>query len=332
LIQQIQIQTTRTHNIHSRPVISPMTSHRTSLVKRPPGQFRVPPFYWRGGDVLNEQEFLRDEYRTTLADHRSVQGRLRLVNADVSEATSVLHEREGYTNALAAFLEQDVTCAKQEAAMRERLRQIEAEIESLHFRVSQLRATQNPATANILRKEHAYFWIEIQRGQQEIQTAIAKGDEAKRQMAACMANGRYRDAIRIEEEYRRLTKKRHRLRVMTSAAQLEFQALKPITALQDRESREERVALWRNLQAQMELVRMEDRSDRRTAKRRGQLGFWIGQIEELNQRLVDLGVEEGVIDCAALRERMMPDGEEEQGLPPEETFQTRPDTHQTLRV
>jgi hypothetical protein len=313
-----------------------MTVHRASLAKRPPGQFRVPPFYWRGGDVLTEQEFLREEYRSALAELRSVQQRLHLVNADVSEAASVLREREGYTNALAAFLEQDVSCAKQETELRETLRQIEGEIESVHARLTALREEQNPAAAGALRKEHAYYWIEIQRGQQEIQTGIDKANEAKRQMAACMVNRRYRDAIRIGEEYRRLGEKGKRLRVVTRKAQLQFQAMQPTTPLQDAESREEREALRRNLDAAMELMKMEDRRARRKAKRRAQLAFWIGQIEELNDRMRDIGAEGSVVNAVELRERMLPDkeggGEEEDEIEPEQTFQTRPHTRDMLRV
>jgi hypothetical protein len=304
-----------------------------SFAKRPPGQTRAPPFYWRGGDVLTEQEFLRDEHRLALIDLRLAQQTLVRVNADVAEASSVHREREGYTNALAAFLEQDVSCAKQETEMRDRLRKLEGEIDLLHTRLTQLRGLQNPAAAGSLQKEKGYYWIEIQRGQQEIQTNVDKGNEAKRQMAACTVNKRYRDAIRLADECRRLTEKRQRLRVMTRQAQLQFQAMHPTTPLVDAESRAEREALRNSIEAHIDLMRMEDRSICRKAKRRAQLEFFIRQVEELNGRMKALGVTEGVVDAEEIRARMIPgEGRREEEEVPEQTFHTRLGSRNTYRV
>jgi hypothetical protein len=76
---------------------------------------------------------------------------------------------------------------------------------------------------------------------------------------------------------------------------------------------------------------MEDRKARRRPKRRAQIGSRTTEVENLNRRMSDLGVSDAVVDIAELRSRMLP-RQEGDVVEPEETFQTRPDTRQKLRV
>jgi hypothetical protein len=80
-------------------------------------------------------------------------------------------------------------------------------------------------------------------------------------------------------------------------------------------------------------MRMQDRSDCRIAKHRAQLQFLMHQVEELNGRLQDLGVTEGILDLEERRARMIPPaaaGEKEEV--PEQTFHARFGSRNTFRT
>ena len=53
--------------------------------------------------------------------------------------------------------------------MKQRLRELEAEIDQANREIAALKATQNQATLAILQKEKAYYLIEIQRGNKMIE-------------------------------------------------------------------------------------------------------------------------------------------------------------------
>jgi hypothetical protein len=274
--------------------------------KRPPGQYRRPEFYWRGGDVLREQEHLRDEHRKALLDLQAAKRRQKQLEDEICEAENVLREREGYTNALAAYLERDVSASQKETQMKVYLRQLEAQVEAASAEVAELRRIQNPSVAAILLKQKAFYAIEVQRMQKLVQNGTNQQNEDKRQIAACSVNQRYRDARFFDHELGRLLTKRQHLRIIVSRAKLEFEALPRDRVLTDDTSRSDRAALRRNIEAAIERLRMEERRRTKTPNRRAALASLLAQVAELNDRLVDIGLEKKVVNLAPLRERMLP--------------------------
>ena len=290
-----------------------MTEEQLKLFeKRPPAPYCRQEFYWRGGDPLKEQEFLREEYKKALADLRVAQQQLQQVQSDVNDANDVLREREGYTRALSSYLERDVSLSTREIAMKEQLADLEKQIAEHQEQLNKVRALQNPAAAAALAKERGYYMIEIQRGQKAIQNNVELENEAKRQMAACTVNGKYRKAVALEHELKTVTAKRNHLRQLVQKTKINFEAMRPVSSRQDPESRRERTALSKNSKNSILLLRLQERKRTRGPKYEAHLNNLLDQVAELNERMCEIGLEDETVDVDALRERVFREGDDEE--------------------
>jgi hypothetical protein len=272
--------------------------------KRAPSQFRTPEFYFRGGDILKEQEYLREEVRKARAEWQSSKRRLDQLDLDVADATEVLRQREGYTQALASYLEQDVSSAQQEIELKSQLVQLEADIEELQNHLSEVKSKHNPAAPASLQKETGYYLIEIQRGQQEIRQNNELSDERRRQIAACTVHPSYRKALSLEAEIDRLSTKRHNIQLLVQTAHAKMESYRPVMQREDGESRGERNVLRKNIRTRINFARMKERKGAREQKRRARLMWMLTEIEELNERMLDVGLDAEVVETSELRARM----------------------------
>jgi hypothetical protein len=248
----------------------------------------------------------------------------------VADATAVLHERDGYTAALAVFLEQDVSASKQESEMKVELRSLEAQISDLQARLEACKALQNPAHAAYRVKEKGFYVIEIQRYQASIHLSREGAQQAKRQIACCVVHPRYRTGIALAAQTQKLLRKQKRLRAILGSTHKEFQKLKPERPLADDNSKKEREASRMAIDDHMKLLRAKERKDVRAEKHRTHLEGLLRQIEELNSSLGDIGLEQQIVDVDGLRREMNPTEEEEISWDsdsdqdqPDETFQTK---------
>jgi hypothetical protein len=66
-----------------------MPGNKMPYSKPPTSHYAMPAFYWRGGDVLREREYMTDEYRNAFADHHGVKIGLQRVQAEFQQATEV---------------------------------------------------------------------------------------------------------------------------------------------------------------------------------------------------------------------------------------------------
>lgn len=289
------------------------------FAKRPPAQYQKPEFYWRGGDVLKEQEHLYDEYKEVLAKYRRAEVENRVANNQLQDAQDVLRDREGYTNALSAYLNRDTEAARIEIEKKAQLAQIESEIKEIEVQIQDYKEIQNPAVAATFEKEKAYYLIEIQRGNKAIDLADQQNMEAKRQRAACRVNSRYRNAMRTEYQLEKVTHKKNHLRQIVSKAKMTFDALRPAQALQDANSRRERTELQNGIKQHVTYLRTKERNENRAKKHEEHLTTLFNEIEELNDSMREIGMEEeDIIDTDKLREKIFYDEEEDESSDQEE--------------
>ncbi|OHT06379.1 Psp-related protein [Tritrichomonas foetus] len=271
--------------------------------RRPPSQFQQSKFYFRGGDVLREQEYLREEYRSALAELRVAQQQAKIVSNQLEDAKDVYNEREGYTNALKAFLESDTKMSEQERSMKDRLVELEHQIEEDSRQLEALKATMNPATLAQLQKEKAYYMIEIQKGERTIESYNEQRDNAKNQIAACTINGKYRTALELEFLNDKYAKKKKYLRQLVQQLKIDFEALRPVIPSNDQESKIERTALMAQINDKITLLRVEEKEKRREQKHIQRIDNLINQIEELNDRMCEIGLDNDVVETEELRKR-----------------------------
>jgi Zn-dependent protease with chaperone function len=70
-----------------------MAMKKVPFSRQPVSQFRIPAFYFRGGDILREREYLADEYKKALSNYRRAQFALRQIESDLRVAGATLNER-----------------------------------------------------------------------------------------------------------------------------------------------------------------------------------------------------------------------------------------------
>jgi hypothetical protein len=269
-------------------------------------QHCTPPFYWRGGDVLREREYITDEYRKALIDLERAEQDLHTVKLQVEAAANVLNERDGYTTALAAFMEGDPEGFTTENEMKRELIQLERDITHNETLLRKRRAVHNPGIASALQKEKAYYMIDIERHIK----AIANLDDDKRRarntMAGIAISPRWNTAIQTEYNLDKVNRKKRFLRSLVNRVKSEFDNTRALSGGQSDGARSERVALHDGLAMTMEIHRAEEKLERRPPKHANEINFFIEQIEDLNAKMIEIGMDAEVVDTQGLRERMLP--------------------------
>lgn len=293
-------------------------SRKAPFPKTPQSQYRKPEFYWRGGDKYREQEYVTDEYKKALADYRIAEQELRVVKEEVAAASETLNERDGYTSALAGFMDDDADGYQTEVELKQELARLEREIHEHEEELQRRQAVHNPAVAGGLQKEKAYYLIEIQRGAKAIDNAYEESVHAREQLAACAVNNRYRNALQLEFQLDKVARKKRFLRSLVNKTKYTFDTRRPVAAVQTNDARTQRIVLQNGIDLKMSLARAEEKKERRRAKHANQINFLICQIEELNIRMSDIGMESDVVDTEPLRSKYLGTGGGNDGEKPNE--------------
>jgi hypothetical protein len=300
-------------NIKYRVVISLVTVMTDpTLKKKVSSPYKQETYYWRGGDVLREKEYLIDEFKKATEEYRLRESELKQVESELREAEETLREREEYTNALAGFLDSDAEGGQQESYFKKRLAFIECEISEAESELQETRAVHNPAVSSGLQKEKAYLIIDNQRLYKAIELAVEEYENSKRQTAACMASNKYDTVFELEGRLQELQRKKGFLRQLVSQKKKDFDSTRPIAPSQSSESRTERNILISGSDTELVVQRQEERRQRNPKKWDHRLNRLIEFIEELNDRLFDLGLDEDVVDTSSLRSSYLSKSSDEQ--------------------
>ena len=285
--------------------------------KPPTSQYRRPEFDWRGGDTYREKEFVADEYKKALAEYRQAEQELKIVQAEVTAASETLLERDGYTTALAEFLDGDTDGFTEEAQLKHELACVEREIAEHEAELQRRQALHNPAVSGALQKEKAYYLIEIQRATKAIENAQDDSLHAREQLAACVVNNKYRNALQLESQLDKKLRKKKYLRSLVNRTKYAFDSRRPVTVAQTDEARSQRLAMQSGIELKMSIMRAEERVERRRQKHANQINYLIDQIEELNVRMSEIGLESDCVDTDSLRDKYFGNGAEEAQQPEE---------------
>jgi hypothetical protein len=285
------------------------------FARKPPSKCKQEPYYWRGGDVLREREYLADEFKKALYDYRLAEFNLKQSEQELKQKNDLLYERDQYTQALAGFLDGDSEGGQIEGEYKRRLIAIEEEMALAERELRDARAIHHPAVASGLQKEKAYLIIENQRTSKAVDLADEQTLNAKRQLAACTVSNKYRTILAYEVKLTDLLRKKKFLRERVIQNKFDFDALRPVIAAQTPEAVQERNALFACIKPSEELKKLEDKLVQHPKKFEFRLHRVIEDIEELNGRLLDLGLTANVVDVNELRAKYLPS--EVKSAPPE---------------
>jgi hypothetical protein len=267
--------------------------------------YRRPDFYWRGGDVLREQEYVNDEYRKALIDYRRADQELKRVRNTLQSASQTLSERTGYTQALAGYLDGDTQGLSEETELRAELSELEREVTEHQVELSRRQAYGNPGVSAGLAKEKAYFLIEIERTVKGMENADDEMRHKKEELAAVAICQKYITGLQLEYDVFQATEKKKFLRQLVNRTKAEFDAIKPPPPDISNETKTERFALQGSLDAKMASLKLKENVENTPQKHNNYVNFLIQQIEELNARLTDLGLESETVDTEDLRTRLL---------------------------
>jgi hypothetical protein len=270
------------------------------LKKKRSAPYKQEAYYWRGGDALREKEYVIDEFKKASDELRRCEHERDQVESDIVVAEETLRQREEYTSALAGFLDSDAEGGQQEAYYKRRLAFIESEMRIAESDLQEVRALHNPAVSSGLQKEKAYLIIDNQRLSKAIELADEEYSNCKRQTAACMASSKYGRAVELEGRVQDLQRKRSFLRQLVSEKKKDFDATRPVAPIQSEEGRRERTVLMVCEETELGTLRTEERRTRNPKKWDHRLSRLIDFIEDLNERLLDLGISD-TADTEALR-------------------------------
>ena len=259
--------------------------------------------FWRGTDAYHEQEYLKAEYRKALADYRVAEQEFKSVQNKVTAATNTLNEKDGYTTALVDYLDGDTDGLVTELDLRHELAAIEKGIASHLTELERIQAAQHPTIALGLQKEKAYYILEIQQGQKAISNAYEESMRAREQIAACSITNRYRNALQLEYELEKVSKKRRFLRNLVTSRKNTFDVRRPVQPVSSDEARGQRQMLHEGIDLKLSILRAEEKQLRRRQKHAAQINFLICQIEELNVRMEDIGIGDEKVQTAPLRQK-----------------------------
>jgi hypothetical protein len=246
-----------------------------------------------------------DEHRKALSDLRRAQSENQRVKAEVESASQVLHERDGYTSALAGFLDGDADGLIEENRLKAELVQLERDIRVAEQEVKRKLALHNPGVAGSLVKERAYYQIEIERELKALENTDEEIESHKLRLAEIFSGPRYRLASELEFQYRKLVQKRRFLRSLLTRTKNQFDSMTPHIPSRSNESKTERTAMGARVEPRLALMQANERYDRRPQKYSNYINFLVDQIEDLNVRLQETGLEDDVVETEELRERAL---------------------------
>jgi hypothetical protein len=281
------------------------------LAKPRTSPYRCPEFYWRGGDVLREKEYLTDEFRKALSAYRKAESDLKQIQSKVQSASEILNERDGYTTALAGYLDGDTQGFTEENRLKEEVFQLKKEVEEVEQELQKKRAHHNPAYSCALQKDKAYYVIEIERQNKAIENCGEHIEKSREALAKIAITAKYQTGLLTEWKQHRVSVKRKFLRGLVTQSKASFDGRVPLPPVYGNEARYARIAMQTGIDKRLKYGKMQERDERRRQKHPEYRNFLIEQIEELNTRLMEIGGEnEELVDAKALREEMLPPEEE----------------------
>jgi hypothetical protein len=291
---------------------------RAPYPKPRPSQHRTPAFYWRGSDILREREYLADEYKKALTNYRRAELELRTIEQELQQAHETLHEREGYTTALANYLDADTEGNHMEQEYKRRLMKVEAEIRKAQADLQAAKAVHHPAAAANLLREKAYLQIELQRTEKALELTREQDNSERRKLSQIAVSERFQTSWDLETKAQDLNRKHQFLRGLVTNYKKAFDAERPFPVSQSDEARLERAAYSALVEANYWRGRSYERARRRPGKWNAEIDRLLVQLEKLNERMTELEMpEDRKVDMEEMRSRFRP-GEKQSGGQEEE--------------
>lgn len=275
---------------------------------KPPSQYTRPNFYWRGGDVFNEQEYLLEEHKKALKDYKEALKKQKRLEQEIQIATELLIERDGYNDALVQFLEGKFDESNKEQKLRTELQVLEDDINDKERTLSEVKGSQNVSFSDSLAKERAYYLIEIQRHQKTDNILLNGYDKQIQQLTACLVNAGYQENRILEFKLNHYKNLNGYLKNEVNKMKAIIDKTKPDAPDRGYEANTQRKMMNMNIDQKIMNYRLKLKKGTRIRKHKAYLDHLLSVISELNECMEFLEMStDDMCDLDSLRDEIFPE-------------------------
>ena len=178
----------------------------------PRGTYRIPPTYFRGGDIYKESEFIDGEAKKAISQFKLTKQRLIKARTEYSAAENEGCFAEEYTIQMAENLGENSKETTINNDLRQRINTATVEMEKLDKEIQEIKAKICPSELSPLVNEQASFIPDLESLNHQIQRSRSKIIESKRRIARILISPQYSYACDSYTEYEVAEKTRSQLR------------------------------------------------------------------------------------------------------------------------
>jgi hypothetical protein len=271
---------------------------------REPSQSQAPPLYWRGEtDDFHQPEYLDSEFRTALRDRRLTETKLNKVRSQLKQKADALEFSTQRSLTFSQVTSPNYSLVDEDQRLHEELAQIQAKIQAKQAKLDQVSVYAGAQNRHSLEKERTFFWLEIERLTALIQDLSVASKSSIRSHSALSVSPRYREAQQLEFCLDKLRwKHSHWKAVVTDQLQtLEYNKPPFFDPLED--LRAIRTIFQRKIPGQLALWKLTNREKMLRHNRESEIAFLCGCIEELNERMDDLGMSDKKVSVPEVHDK-----------------------------
>ena len=178
----------------------------------PRGTYKIPPTYFRGGDIYKESEFIDGEAKKAISQFKLTKQRLIKARTEYSAAENEGCFAEEYTIQMAENLGENSKETTINNDLRQRINTATVEMDRLDKEIQEIKMKICPSELSPLVNEQASFIPDLESLNHQIERSRNKIIESKRRIARILTSPQYSYACDSYTEYLVAEKARSQLR------------------------------------------------------------------------------------------------------------------------
>ena len=259
--------------------------------------------YWRDSDKYNQKEYVLDQFRRAKVEFQHAENELSQVQNKLNEKSAILNDKNNYYKRLETATGKDTT-KSQEIELRKKLYDIEVQIKEAQAKSDQLNKMRSPSYFSNLFQEKTAISLESQRITSQIEELDELIDDRVIKLAQLCISDKTQSAYSLEVHYSKGQHKYKHLRDKVSRLKNDLDLMQPIKPLSPDCEKELRDFCSEMMNERMILYNIEEKYNQKIYRYNEDINNLLGQIEELNLRMMDLGMDEGnLVDVEELKKK-----------------------------
>ena len=177
-----------------------MIRKRVTLIY-PKGTFKKSPYYFRGGDVLKEPEYMKDQKRELLANYSRTRKLLMDAQKEYEEAEGEFSVAEEYTNQIAEHFGENSIETMQNSELHMKIEKLQQQLAEVESEIAVYQEKSSYLTIFPLQNENLRFKPEIDSIKNTISLAQSKTKETTQKILSILKSEEYSYSLDTRAEY-----------------------------------------------------------------------------------------------------------------------------------